>query len=187
MIYKRSLFLFLFLALFLLVNFSGCLQAEGDIHHSVSGEPEQGPAGEVAEGLRPEKYWEEVWKIRNKESNVEMEDGQVYLKASCLLQYQGEKPVEDVQVMILSPLSERLVCLDSAQNYGTISPGEEIEYYLSQPCPCPAWQETPVVGCSEKNFIDDFTLNSYVDITWSYEGQQHNVKFFDWSEEFPVS
>ena len=184
MMRKVSMFLLFFLVLFLLLGLSGCMETEGNVHQT-SGEPGQELVGGEPAGLRPEKYWEGAWKIKEKECVLETDGDQAILKAYCFLEYQGEDPAEDVQIMLRSPLSEKLTGDDPAENFGTINSGEEIEYRLS--LAYPAWQEALSAGCSEENLIEDFTLNSYIDITWSYGEQRYNVQFYDWSEEFPVS
>ena len=86
-----------------------------------------------------------------------------------------------MQIIIRSPLTGKLIGDYPAESYGTINPGEEIEYRLFQECP--ALQEALSAGTSERNIVEDFTMNSYLDITWKYDGQEYNVKLFDWSQE----
>lgn len=180
---KVSLYSVFFLVLFLLLGTSGCIEEGGSVRYT-SSEPGAELAEGGAAGLRPEKYWEETWKILEKNSLLETDGDQVILNACCLIEYLGADPVTDVQIMMRSPLSEKLIGEDSVQNFGKISPGEKIEYKTS--LVYPAWQEALTAGCSAENFVEDYIMNYYIDVAWGESEQKYNVQFFDWSAEFPV-
>ncbi|NMB34895.1 MAG: hypothetical protein GX989_01255 [Firmicutes bacterium] len=183
MMRKVSLYLVSFLVFLLLLGLCGCVE-EGGNAHQTSAEPGLEPVEGELTGLRPEKHWEGTWKIKEKESTLETDGDQIILDAYCLIEYEGKDPATDVQVSIQSPLSEGLIGDSSVENFGSVNPGEVIEYRVS--LTYPFWQETLSAGCSEDNFIEDYTMNSYVELSWSSGSRRHGVQFFDWSAEFPT-
>ena len=137
-----------------------------------------GVGQEVIAGVRPEKHWEGTWKIEGLESRVEFIDGQAVVEGFCLIKYRGEKPAEDVRIIINSPLMQNVITGELATEFGTIQPGDEFEYHLNYKSA--SWQENVPVGLSEDKLGDDFFLNSYVEVAWKYDPDEFDVVFYDW-------
>lgn len=135
---------------------------------------------EVMAGFRPDKYWEGAWKVEEKESHLELASNGAVAEAFCRIKYLGEKPAEDVRIIIKSPLTYRLIEDDLAAVFDTVQPGEEIEYHLNHEDA--SWQEKVTVGVFEDKLKDDFSVNSYVEVTWRYADEQYHVQFFDWGD-----
>jgi len=79
-----------------------------------------------------------------------------------------------------SPLTDNLLDKDKdlAASYGTVKPGQELEYNFHYESP---WREkTPVAVFAEK-LVDDYNNNSYIRISWKYGDEEYNLRFFDWS------
>jgi hypothetical protein len=138
---------------------------------------------EVMAGLRPDKYWKEVWKVEEKETQLELTSGQAVVEAFCRVKYLGEKPAEDVWIMIGSPLTRTLIEDAPAVEYETIQPGEEVEYRLKHEVD--SWQEKVPVGVSEQKLKEDFLINSYVQVGWKYGEEEYSIDFYDWKNAHP--
>lgn len=174
MMRRVSMFLLFFLVTSLLFGLGGCIDAGGDTTQ-VLGDQERG----VPLNLRPEKYWGEIWKVKDKVCTLETEADQAVFEAQCSLEYLGEKSVDNVQVVIGSPLTGKLIGDQPAESYGKVKPGESFEYslYVERS----AWRDLLTAGTSEKNVVEDFTLNAYVDIFWLDSGQEYTVRLFEWN------
>jgi len=137
---------------------------------------------EVMVGLRPDKYWEGIWKVEEKESHLELTPDHAVIEAFCLVKYLGEKPAEDVSIVIRSPLTYRLIVDDLATEYGTVQPGEEFEYHLNYEDA--SWRKKLPLGVFEEKLKDDFFVNSYVEIAWRYGEEEYNIHFYDWGHAY---
>lgn len=176
MMRRISMFLLFFLVSSLLLGLGGCLDVDNG-SATVTGDQE----GAVPSNLRPDKYWGETWKVKDKESILETGAEKAIFNAHCSIDYQGEKPVNNVQVIICSPLTGKLMGDHPAESYGTVQPGETIEYSLF--AERSGWQELISAGTSAENLKEDFTMNSYVEISWLDSGQEYNAQLFDWSQD----
>ncbi|NMB40809.1 MAG: hypothetical protein GX996_02610 [Firmicutes bacterium] len=140
---------------------------------------------EVMAGLRPDKFWEGSWIIEERESRLEYTDADVTMEASCLVKYSGEKPAEDVRIIIKSPLTQKLIADDLAKEFGTVQPAEGVEYRLSHKCT--SWKEKVSPGMHGGQLVEDFSLNSFVEITWKYGEDEYSVAFYDWGSVHPYT
>ncbi|MGI5822808.1 MAG: hypothetical protein ACOX6Z_02575 [Dethiobacteria bacterium] len=176
MMRRVSMFLLLFFVSSLLLGLGGCLGVD-DGSATVTGDQE----GAVPSNLRPDKYWGETWNVKDKESILETDAEQAVFNAHCSIDYRGEKPAENVQVIISSPLTSKIMGAHPAESYGTVQPGETIEYRLF--VERSGWQELISAGTSAENLKEDFAANSYVEVTWLDSGQEYSARLFDWSED----
>lgn len=176
MMRRVSMVMLLFLVSSLLLGLGGCIGVDDD-SAPATGEQE----GAVPSNLRPDKYWGETWNVKDKESILETGAEQAVFNAHCSLDYRGEKPAENVQVIISSPLTSKLMGDHPAESYGTIQPGDTIAYNLF--FELPGWQELISAGTSAQNLKEDFAANSYVEVTWLDSGQQYSAQLFDWSAD----
>jgi len=136
---------------------------------------------EAMADYRPDRYWANSWEILERESHIELTPDQAVLNSSCLIRYTGQEPAEDVRIIMSSPLTDNLLDKDKelATSYGTVKPGEELEYEIFHEG---SWREkTPVAVFAEK-LVDDYTYNSYVRIAWKYGDEEYSFRFFDWSK-----
>ncbi|MDO9535412.1 MAG: hypothetical protein Q7J85_08795 [Bacillota bacterium] len=137
---------------------------------------------EAMADFRPDRYWENSWKIEKRESHIELTPDQAVLEASSVIRYTGEEPAEDVRIIMSSPLTDNLLDKDGelATSYGTVKPGEVLEYNFRHEG---SWREkTPIAVFAEK-LVDDYTYNSYIRIAWKYGDQEYSLRFFDWSSD----
>lgn len=135
---------------------------------------------EAMADFRPDKYWEDVWKIEKRESHIELTPDQAVLDAHSMIRYTGEEPAEDVRILMSSPLTDNLVSEELAVSYNTVKPGEELDFQFHHESP---WrEEIPITALSGK-IVDDYTYNSYISIAWRYGDEEYNLRFFDWSNE----
>jgi len=154
----------LFLSMVLLLAFSaGCTITEEK---------------EVMAGARSERYWEKVWEVSHRESHVEITPENAVFEASCRVKYRGGEPAEDVKIIIRSPLTYVFIEEHHFKEYGTVKPGEELQYHLY--VECPSWRDKMPVGVFEEKLVDDFTLNSHVAISWKYGAEEFAAEFYDW-------
>jgi hypothetical protein len=137
---------------------------------------------EVMAGLRPDQYWKGVWEVEERESHIELTPDHAVIDAFCLVKYLGEEPAEDVRIVIRSPLAYRLIEDDLAADYGTVKPGQELEYHLYHEDP--SWRKKVPVGVFEVKLVDDFFVNAYVDISWKYGEEKYNIHFYDWGHAY---
>jgi hypothetical protein len=136
---------------------------------------------EAIADFRPDRYWEEAWKIEKRESHIELTPDHAVLDSSSIIRYTGEEPADDVRIIMSSPLTYSWLDMDKEHivSYGTVKPGEELEYQIFHEGP---WREkTPVAVFAEK-LVDDYTYNSYIRISWKYGDQDYSFRFFDWSK-----
>lgn len=129
----------------------------------------------------PDKYWEDVWVITERESDIMIDDERALMEAYCQVEYQGEEPAEDVKIIIRSPLTYDFISEESAQRYGTVEPGEKLEYHLQTEYQ--DWDENVPVYVFAEKISDDFRENYYVGISWRYGEEEFSKQFFDWSKE----
>lgn len=135
-------------------------------------------ATEVTADLRPDKYWEGVWGIEERSAQIEFSGDKVLIEADSVIQYLGEKSAQDVQIVIRSPLTCGLIDDSFVIDYGSVEKGEKLEYSLS--IENSNWSDGVPIGVSEDKLKEDFLINYYVDITWKYDNEEHNVRFYDW-------
>lgn len=135
---------------------------------------------EVMAGFRPDKYWEGIWKVEEKESHLEISPQGAAIEAFCRIRYLGDEPVENVKVIMKSPLTYMLIDDSLAAEYGLVQHGEEIEFHLKHEVV--SWQEKVAVGVFEDKLKEDFSVNSYVEVNWSDSRGQNQVQFFDWRD-----
>ena len=135
---------------------------------------------EVMAGFRPDKYWEGIWKVEEKESHLEISPQGAAIEAFCRIRYIGDKPAENVRVIIKSPLTYMLIDDSLAAEYDLVQPGQEVEFHLKHEVA--SWQEKVTVGVFEDKLKDDFSFNSYVEVNWSDSREQYHVQFFDWGD-----
>lgn len=135
---------------------------------------------EALASMRPDKYWENVWVIEKKKTHLEILPDKAVLETNCFISYEGERPAEDVTVIIRSPLTYDFIEDHLAENYGTVYPGDKIEYHLHHEFP--HWRERIPVGVFEEKLIDDFTINAYVGISWKYGEEEFSIQFYDWKK-----
>lgn len=137
-----------------------------------------GAGQEVMAGVQPDKYWKDTWVIERLDSQLEVTGDQVLVEAFSPIKYRGDKPAEDVKIIVKSPLLQNLITDALATEFGAIQPGEEIEYRLKNNVD--SWREKVPVGVSAEKLQDDFSLNSFVQVTWKYGAEEYSIVFYDW-------
>lgn len=135
-------------------------------------------ATEVTADLRPDKYWEGVWDVEERNGQIEFSGGKVLIEADSIIQYLGEKSAQDVKIVIRSPLTCDLIDDSFVTDYGTVEKGQKLEYSLCMEDP--NWSDGVPIGVFEDKLKDDFLINYFVDITWKYDNEEYNVRFYDW-------
>ncbi len=137
---------------------------------------------EVLASIRPDLYWKDYWIIEEQLNQIEVldETGESVVKIDIYgrIRYAGEQPVDNVSVIIRSPLTFDFIEDHQAVHYGTVQPGEVLEYRLLQDYP--EWQERVPIGVYKEHIIDDFKGNAYVQISWEKEGESFEERFFSW-------
>ncbi len=137
---------------------------------------------EALAGVRPDLYWKNIWVIEERVNNIEVvgeyPDTIVKIEVYGRIRYEGEEPAQRVSVIIRSPLSFDFIADHRASNYGTVQPGEVLEYHLIQNYP--EWREKVPIGVYKEHIIDDFKGNSYINISWVQDDVEHNEHFFEW-------
>ncbi|MEW5919696.1 MAG: hypothetical protein AB1796_01850 [Bacillota bacterium] len=129
----------------------------------------------------PDKHWEKVWVIKERETAIAMDEEQVVLEGHCLIHYVGEEPAHDVSIIIRSPLTYGFIDDQMTRHYGTVNPGDKLEYKLH--AEYAGWQDKVPVYIFADKIKDDYLGNFYVGISWRYGDYTYNKKFFDWSGE----
>lgn len=151
------------LALILAVAASGCAVVEEK---------------EVVASYRPDRKWEEVWVIRERETDIEVRPEKAVLEGRTLIHYRGEEEAKEVSVIMRSPLAYDFIEEEEAWLYGTVYPGDFLEYEIS--FECPYWKERVPIGVTEERLKDDFLHNAYVGVRWTQDGENYNMRFFEW-------
>lgn len=129
----------------------------------------------------PDKYWEDVWVIEERKTNMEFDEDTAIMEGYTLVHYQGEQPAEDVRIIIRSPLTYEFISNDKAWLYSTVRPGETIAYTMH--AEYPNWEDNTSAYIFEEKLIDDYKKNFYVGISWRYGDEYFSKKFFDWHKE----
>ncbi|GEM_PF-1846446 len=137
---------------------------------------------EVVAEMRPDLYWQKIWIVEERQINIEVEgeDPETLVKMDVYgrVRYEGEDPVNRVRLIIRSPLTFDFIEDHRAMNYGTVYPGDVLEYNLIQNYP--EWQERVPIGVYKYHIIDDFRDNAYINIAWEQDDESHSQQFFDW-------
>jgi hypothetical protein len=142
--------------------------------------------GEEAEAVastseRPDKVLEDIWIVQEKNTEIEIISEKTVLKASGLLKYQGENVARDVSIAIKSPLTSAFLGDDPVQYYGTVSPGDDLVYTLD--CSHLGFRKKVPLGSSDRNLMEDFLHNSYLEVVWKDCGAPHQVQFYNWDDD----
>lgn len=127
----------------------------------------------------PDKYWENIWVIEERNTEITIDGEQVIMDGYSVINYKGDKPAEDVTIIIRSPLTYDFIEDGMAQTFGTVEPGEKLEYELH--AMYYDWQENVPAYILEDKLMDDFRKNFYVGINWRYGDEQYKKRFHDWS------
>lgn len=137
---------------------------------------------ELIAGMRPDRYWEEVWLVEEREIQIKVveedPDYVVEMEVYGRIRYEGEQPVERVSVIIRSPLTFDFIADHRTAIYGTVQPGDVLEYLMIQDYP--EWRERVPIGVYKEHIIDDFQENAYINISWEKDGEIHDEHFFEW-------
>ncbi|MGI5876590.1 MAG: hypothetical protein ACOX6X_07245 [Dethiobacteria bacterium] len=132
-------------------------------------------------GVRPEKVFEDIWVVQEKDTQIEITADEVSLKASCSVKYEGTSAAQDVSIIIKSPLTADIIEDDLAQVYDTVNPGDVLEYTLDYQDP--DFRGKVPLGSNDNNLIEDFENNSYLEVNWKEDGEDFNVKIFNWDKD----
>lgn len=131
----------------------------------------------VAE-YRPDRYWENVWVVQERISNIDASGETLTLTASCIVTYEGDEPAEDVNIVMRSPLTRVFIGEEESEYLDIVNPGEELRFSLQKEVK--NWQEEVPAGVFEEKIIDDFQDNSYVGLSWSFGEEEHDIRMYDW-------
>jgi len=131
----------------------------------------------VAE-YRPDRYWENVWVVQERISNLEATEETLTMTASCIIRYEGDEPAEDVTLIMRSPLTRVFIGEEEKENLDIVNPGEELRFRLQKEVD--NWQEKVPAGVFKEKVIDDFQDNSYVGLGWSFGEEEHDIRMYDW-------
>lgn len=148
------------------VSFSGCDVVEEE---------------EAVASYRPDRKWAEVWVIDQRETDIEIEPDRAFLEGKAKITYQGDQEVQEVSVIIRSPLTYDFIEEEEMWLYGTVYPGDRLEYELD--FECPDWRDKVPIGVTEERLKEDFLTNAYVGVRWTQDGERYNIRFFDWGYE----
>ena len=130
---------------------------------------------------RPDIYWGKTWVIEERETHINLSPSEVSLEAFCLITYQGDEPVEDVRIIMASPLTKILIDDSFAETFAAVKAGDQINYALK--ADISSWKEKVPTGISGEKLINDFEGNSFVSVSWKTGEEEHSVQFFDYEEE----
>jgi hypothetical protein len=136
---------------------------------------------ETIAGERPEKIYEDIWVVQEKNTQMEIIAEEATLVASGSINYIGTSPVQDVSIIIKSPLVADIIADDQAQKYDTVNTGDLLEYVLD--CHSSDFRKKVPLGTNDNNLIEDFKNNSYFEVSWKENGETYNVKFFNWDND----
>jgi len=129
----------------------------------------------------PDKYWENVWVIEERKTDMVLDGDLAVMNGYCQVLYLGEKPAEDVKIIIRSPLTYEFIGSEKAWEYGTVEPGTTLQYIMH--AEFPDWKENVPVYIFGEKVEADYRKNFYVGISWRDGEHQYNKKFFNWHEE----
>lgn len=129
----------------------------------------------------PDKHWEKVWVVEERKTYLAINEDRVFMEGFCVVQYLGDEPAHDVSMIIRSPLTYGFIDDQMARYYGTVNPGDKLEYMLK--AEFDNWQDKIPAYIFADKIIDDFHGNFYVGINFTYKDYEYEKKFFDWTEK----
>lgn len=129
----------------------------------------------------PDKYWENVWVIEERKTDILFDTDLVVMDGYCRIHYQGDQIAEDVAILIRSPLTYKFIGGGNAWHYSTVQPGQELEYIMHKEYE--NWHKNVPPYIFADKLQDDYKENAYVGISWRYGDQTYSKKFFDWHKE----
>ncbi len=129
----------------------------------------------------PDKHWEKIWVIKERKTHLFIAEENVFMEGYCVIEYLGEEPAHDVRVIIRSPLTYGFIPDSMARYYGTVNPGDKLEYMLK--AEFDNWQELIPTYIFEEKIMDDFHGNFYVGISWRQDEREYKKRFFEWKKE----
>ena len=129
---------------------------------------------------RPDRYWENVWVVQERISNMEVTEDNIILTASCIVNYEGDELAKDVTLVMKSPLTHPFIDELEKEYFDVVNPGEELRF--SMRVELENWQEEIPSSVFKEKLVDDFQDNSYVGVSWNFEedDEEYDVRMYDW-------